>query len=373
MTASKRNYRAMKDEKLAKVARELVAGGDAHRRVVNGGFDPDDDLSAVIAIAKERGLELNLTTGKAHQQSAQPDTVLGFIGAHLAAKGDPEKHLRPDWLLEPKLDGWWVQAIKQDGDTEFFLRSGADCTHRLPHIRESINAHFPDGAILVGELCLNGGGIDEGSHKVHELMRRESKDPEAKGTVVLELVLFDMLYNRYHDMTGKPFRERRGVLEEVLPQDSTLDFQHLRLIEQEAASHEGYAWMLRQGYEGCMVKDPDAPYAPGKRGAGMVKFKTIATVDAVIMEIVHGKGEFEGMAGSLKVGQYQDGELVARGHVSSGLNFDARRALWDNQDEFLGTALELRHMGSQSGGWRHPTFLRWRNDLDPTTVEVHDE
>jgi hypothetical protein len=55
-TASKRNYRAMKDVKLLGCIAELKHGGDAMDRCLRDGCDPQADLSVALGVAQERGL-----------------------------------------------------------------------------------------------------------------------------------------------------------------------------------------------------------------------------------------------------------------------------------------------------------------------------
>jgi ATP-dependent DNA ligase len=56
-TRRMRNYRAMKDDKLMRVMRELETQGEAYQRCVESGSgEPDADLAVVQGLAQERGL-----------------------------------------------------------------------------------------------------------------------------------------------------------------------------------------------------------------------------------------------------------------------------------------------------------------------------
>jgi hypothetical protein len=44
----------------------------------------------------------------------------------------------------------------------------------------------------------------------------------------------------------------------------------------------------------------------------------------------------------------------------------------ENPSAYVGQVMELRHMGVQAGGFRHPVFLRWREDLRASEVDWHD-
>lgn len=384
--ASRRNYAAMKDEKLRVCEAQLTNGGDAFKRAVNGGGDPAADLAVVRSLLDQRGLPSGDTPALAVPEDDEPLSSDDgqFVGAHLGKATDIDELLTVNMALlagnengllaEPKLDGFWLQLWVGDAfGVKAWTRQGAEVTERIPHIISWASKNLPVGARLVGELV---HGEQQGSNLVHQLMRRTSKDPTGEGTAPLNMVVFDCLAHSGADISGERFASRRVFLRSLL--DPWIDTPSpIQPIFQEPLAEGVYERYVSQGFEGIMVKDPAAPYQPGKRGAGMWKCKAEATVDVVVMGVTEGNGEFAGMAGSLTIGQHSgDGLLLSnlteRGHVSSGLDFLERRAIWKDPDAYQGRVLELRHMGIQAGGFRHPTFIRWRDDLVASDIEIHD-
>jgi ATP-dependent DNA ligase len=363
---SRRNYGAMKDDKLLKVIDELQSGGDAYRRAVNGGGDPQADLKLALDLAVDRGLMQGSDTMLARAEAAPDDDDVRFIGSHLAAKGSLAD-IRDGWFMEPKLDGFWLQTFTAT-DTEIaWLRSGDRIDHRIPHINSWLAENLPSGTRLVGELMHSDG---QGSRRVHGVLRRTTQDPYTAGCEALGFTVFDCLEVGSEDISGLPFSERRARLEAMpcLADDAA----PVGLIHQVSATAEQYHRLVGTGFEGAILKDPAHAYQPGQRGKGVIKLKTHTTVDVVVMDVGEGNGELEGSTGYLVVGQHRNGELVRRGRVSSGLTRQERATIWANPQDFIGAVLELRHMGVDVDGFRHPCYVGWRPDLAPSQIEWHD-
>lgn len=369
---SRRNYRAMKDDKLLKVIHELQSGGDAYRRAVNGDGDPDADLAVAIGIAVERGLMEASATPLSAQPAREDGGAPQFVGAHLAAKGSPVDLERlGDWLLEPKLDGFWLQTYTAETETWAWLRSGVRTEERIPHIAEWLDVNLPPATRMVGELVLEDGTARQGSRLVHKRLRSTKRSPQDAGCLDLSFAVFDCLEFAGEDVSGEPYHFRRQFIETRLAHRGPV-----RLVSARQPTLENYQALLAEGFEGGILKDESHRYRPGQRGSGVIKLKSEETVDVVVMDVGEGTGEFAGMAGFLVIGQYRDGILQRRGRVSSGLDFATRRAIWeggiDGPRDVIGRVLELRHMGVDVEGFRHPVFLRWREDLSSSDVEWHD-
>ncbi len=80
----------------------------------------------------------------------------------------------------------------------------------------------------------------------------------------------------------------------------------MRLFEQAAA----------QGLEGVVAKRRDSLYRPGRRTKDWVKIKNMQDDDFVVC----GRLRKAGGVASLALGQYRDGTLVYKGHVTMGVS-----------------------------------------------------
>ena len=59
-----------------------------------------------------------------------------------------------DWLHEPKWDGFRFEVMKEGSNVRLYSKSGAECSNKLPGMREAFVESPTNSAILDGELCL---------------------------------------------------------------------------------------------------------------------------------------------------------------------------------------------------------------------------
>jgi len=72
--------------------------------------------------------------------------------------------------------------------------------------------------------------------------------------------------------------------------------------------------------EGLVVKDPDSPYTPGRRGKSWLKYKkALGTLDCVVTAAQYGSGKRRAVLSDLTFAVAQDGALVNIGKAYSGL------------------------------------------------------
>ena len=113
-----------------------------------------------------------------------------------------------------------------------------------------------------------------------------------------------------------------------------------------------------QGFEGVMVKDSAALYHVGTRSAAWQKLKASDTVDAVIVDIVEGKGRCVHMAGHIVV---RLGRRFV--HVGTGMTDAVRRDLLARRSDFIGQTAEVAfHCVTPDDSLRHPSLVCIRGD-----------
>src|SRR5215813_696505 len=78
-----------------------------------------------------------------------------FVRPHLPATAvRPPRG--PDWVHEPKLDGFRFQVVKDGDRVRLHSKSGAEYTERLPGMVDHFKRLPTRSATLDGELCLIG-------------------------------------------------------------------------------------------------------------------------------------------------------------------------------------------------------------------------
>jgi bifunctional non-homologous end joining protein LigD len=288
-------------------------------RFVSGGAS--DVLARSRSVLSGRSLD-ELATSSAERLDA---AVLGPTGPQealpkklepmLAESGDEPKS-DPQWLYEPKVDGYRVIAFLQDGEVRLQSRRGIDLTTAFPEIVADLKAQAVDSMIVDGEIV----ALDASGRPSFNALqnRRELKTPNELAAAQREapviLLCFDLLHFAGINLRGAPYIDRRRYLSQCL-----LTSPHLQLVHTSDDAEKLYAASLAAGFEGIVAKRKDSPYQPGKRSGAWLKLKATHTAEFVVGGYTKGKGAREAL-GSLLLGYWSGSKLHFAGHVGSGLD-----------------------------------------------------
>ena len=201
---------------------------------------------------------------------------------------------------------------------------------------------------------------------------------------------FDVLQLDGRPLVSLPHEERRKILEPLIPNAAWWlcppVFPGPDLDAVLAASAEN-------GLEGVVAKRLDSRYEPGARSASWLKVKNQLSQEVVVAGWKPGKGNREGLIGSVLVGVYDDsGDLIYCGHVGTGFTdktlrmltaklkplrrpdspFDgpvppeyARPAVWVEPRLVIEVSFER---WTRAGRMRAPSYRGLRDDKDPAEV-----
>ncbi|HJY36685.1 MAG TPA: DNA ligase D [Steroidobacteraceae bacterium] len=280
-----------------------------------------DVLARSRSVLSGRSLD-ELATNGAERLDA---TVLGPAGPQeampkklepmLAESGD-EPESDPQWLYEPKVDGYRVIAFLKDGEVRLQSRRGIDLTTAFPEIVADLKAQAVDSMIVDGEIV----ALDAtGRPSFNALQnRRELTTPNELAAAQREspviLLCFDLLHFAGVNLRGARYLDRRRYLSQCL-----LTSPHLQLVHTSEDAEKLYAASLDAGFEGIVAKRKDSPYQPGKRSGAWLKLKATQTAEFVVGGYTQGKGAREAL-GSLLLGYWSGSKLHFAGHVGSGLD-----------------------------------------------------
>jgi DNA ligase-1 len=117
------------------------------------------------------------------------------------------------------------------------------------------------------------------------------------------------------------------------------------------------------GYEGIMLKDPDAAYEC-KRSVAWLKLKPFIEVSLNVIELEEGTGRNVGRLGALVCSGSDDGKFITV-NVGSGFSDADRDQFYHDRDSVLNRLVEVRADAitqNQDGTYslRFPRFLRFR-------------
>ncbi len=242
-----------------------------------------------------------------------PDTL-----APMLASLTPEPFSDPDWLFEPKLDGFRSIAIIK-GAARMLSRRGLDITANFREIADSLKRQPAAELVLDGEIV----AIDETGRPCFQCLQNHlgmNVEPAAlhgHGPVSIVYYVFDILYLDGFDLLNVPLIERKGVLSRVLkPEDLVRAIDYF-----EKEGQLVYEGAIRQGLEGTIAKRKDSTYEPGRRSHSWLKVKATRSEDFVIGGYNQGAGSRAHSFGSLLLGYYDDrGRLIYAGNVGSGFS-----------------------------------------------------
>jgi DNA ligase-1 len=227
-------------------------------------------------------------------------------------------------ILEAKLDGARIQVHKQADRVAAYSRNLRDVTESIPEIVEAVRTFPADTLILDGEaIALKPDGRPERFQVTMSRFGRSVDVGASAASLPLTAFFFDCLHLDGTDLLDRSATERFAALQIAVPP------RHLpaRLATDDPTAAADFASsVLASGHEGVMVKDPDATYAAGRRGAAWLKVKPAHTLDLVALAVEWGSGRRRGWLSNLHLGARDpDGGFVMLGKTFKGLTDETLR------------------------------------------------
>jgi len=270
-------------------------------------------------------------------------------------------------LIEVKLDGVRVITIVHpDGRVDQFSRNGKELVN-FPHVKEQIAKvakGFKEAMVLDGEIM---------SSSFQDLMKQVHRKSDVQSTDAV-LNLFDMLtleeFEKGKSSTAQVKRSQAlqewyTLNETELANVTVLSHEDIDLSTEEGQKQykDINARAIAGGYEGIMIKDPNAGYEC-KRSVSWLKLKPFIEVSLTIVAVEEGTGRNVGKLGAFVCEGEDDGKNIVV-NVGSGFSDNDREAYWIARDEVVGKVVEVRADAitqNQDGSYslRFPRFLRFR-------------
>jgi DNA ligase-1 len=299
--------------------------------------------------------------------------IIPVFSCQLAKNGDdhPKKMAGPK-LLDVKLDGVRIISIlnKNKNTVTQYSRDGR-LNENFPAISSALAKLLP----VIKESMVFDGEVVSRSFQalMKQLNRKEDVD-----TADAKLALFDCL-------PLSDFVAGECNLTQVQRHDALVEFMplleqasngvvyvipklvvNLDTAEGQQVFKEFNSETVEAGYEGIMIKDPDATYRT-KRTDAWLKMKPFITVDLEVIGVEPGKPEsrFVNTLGGLVCrGRDQEREILV--NVGSGFSEELRDEIWNNQQSVIGRIVEIkgdaltRSQDSDTYSLRFPVFMQFR-------------
>ena len=304
---------------------------------------------------------INKVVEKTFPQYAVPvfECMLAHDGANHEAKIKGKK------ILQPKLDGVRVITIVDlESNTVTMYSRNGKVLENFSHITEGLAKYaesFLRSMVIDGEIV---------SSSFQALMKQVHRKDDIQSSDA-RLMVFDMLplfefkqgtstmgQRRRHNFVEqhKPVFDQVGSID-IIPQIEVDLDTFMGEIEYKDYNKKAVA----DGFEGIMIKDPDAKYVC-KRHVAWLKQKPFIEVSLTVIETEEGTGRNVGKMGALVCEGVEDGKAI-KVNVGSGFSDKDRDEFWDCRVD--GQVVEVRADAitqNQDGTYslRFPRFLRFR-------------
>ena len=309
------------------------------------------------------------------------------------------------YSFEPKWDGFRSVIFRDGDEVEIGSRNERPMTRYFPEVVEAIRLHLPERCVIDGEIVIPAGDgrrldFDALLQRIHPAASRVTL---LAGQTPAHFVAFDLLALDETDYTGRPFAERRAVLEAALAKAAAP--VHLTpATTDHALAEDWFRQFEGAGLDGLVAKPLTGTYEQDKRV--MLKVKHERTADCVVAGYRPHKSGADAV-GSLLLGLYTDSGDLASVGVIGAFPMARRKELltemqplvttfedhpWNWAQQQAGTrtpreaetsrwnagkdlsfiplrperVVEVRYDHMEGPRFRHTTqFVRWRPDRDP--------
>ncbi len=294
----------------------------------------------------------------------------------------------PEWIFEPKLDGYRIITYVKDGKVNLISRNRINVTAQYTSLVPDLSRQPASELILDGEII----AMDEKGRQCFQCLQdylRSSHRTEdgSSGSFPLIYYVFDILYLDGYDLRSAPLRHRKALLQGILKPTN-----QVRLISHFEKDGEAvYKAAVDNGLEGVIAKHIESRYESG-RSRNWLKVKAMLSDEFVIGGYsVAEKGRAQTFS-SLLLGYFDaQGKLIFAGHVGSGFDEQALSELKGRLDAIRTNdcpfseepplnapttwvrpelVAEVKFSKwTRDGKLRIPVFIRLREDKSPG--EVH--
>ncbi|MFI5265215.1 MAG: ATP-dependent DNA ligase [Candidatus Levyibacteriota bacterium] len=240
--------------------------------------------------------------------------------------------------IEPKFDGFRLQAHFDGKEVKLFTRNLEEVTFMYPDIeagiREQINAKE---VVLEGEAIAYNPDTNEYLPFQLTAQRKRKYDiAEMAKKIPLKLMVFDVLYLNGKNFIPEPYTKRREAASKIIKEGKTIYQAEEQVLGEAKEVENFFDDAISHGLEGILAKKLDGTYQAGARGWNWIKLKRSYqsklndTVDCVVMGYYAGRGKRTGFGlGAFLIGIYDEKQdkFMTIAKIGTGLTDDEWRTL----------------------------------------------
>lgn len=245
-----------------------------------------------------------------------------MLATPAADLADIARTMPAEFFVEDKFDGIRAQAHIQNGRVAIYSRTMDEITHRFPELVSPLKDLATD-AVIDGEIVPARGQTILAFSELQKRLGRKTISEELLAEVPVILVAYDLLYASGKVLTEDSLKQRRNLMERLIPTDGIVRVSQAKVFDAVAALDAEFDAARARGNEGLMIKSPASSYKPGRRGREWLKLKrAIATLDVVVTAVEVGHGKRRNLLSDYTFAvrrSLEDDELLNIGKAYSGL------------------------------------------------------
>jgi DNA ligase-1 len=313
-----------------------------------------------------------------------------MLASPVADSAEAVARLGEDVWVEDKYDGIRCQLHRRGADIALYSRDLKNISAQFPEITDAAVRLGAD-VMLDGEILAFHDGRVMPFHALQTRLGRLSPGAAVMEAVPVIYVAWDALMVNDEVLIDLPLRERRARLE-ALAVPHPLALAHLERVHGESEIDRRFDDARARLNEGLLLKQPESPYTPGRRGLNWLKLKrALDTLDVVVVGAEWGHGKRRGVLSDVTFAVRVDGsdQLATIGKAYTGLTdveiAEMTALLLDITVADYGhyrtveprIVLEIAFDAVQSSSrhksgfaLRFPRIARWRHDKAPSDIDT---
>jgi bifunctional non-homologous end joining protein LigD len=293
-------------------------------------------------------------------------TIHPMLAGSLPPEKLKELWNNPDWICEEKIDGSrYVLQYDSHGIPLLTSRKRSVKTNEMVDKTQNLMGYVCEKNVKFKNTIIDGE--IQGGNSFGDTVSLMGSTPERaqqmlKDGFKVKYIVYDILEYQGTDLRNRPFNIRRLKLQNFLLNYHNPYIELIRVLPNEPSSFDQ---IVSEGGEGVILKHKMSQYQEDKRGKDWIKVKKTDTFDGIIIGMTEGTGKYKKSMGALRIGQYVGDEIVEVATIS-GMTDDQRDYFSQNIQKLNGQVIEFEAQEKTKKRYRHPRFVRLRNDKSPT-------
>lgn len=308
-------------------------------------ISPEKRITFIYKPVTQKSVNSSKTNSVSVKSSKSPKTKNVYNvakGVTLADTYDETKHKAIGMLMSEKYDG--VRAI-WNGKT---LRTRAN---KVIYAPQWFTTNFPTDVALDGELFTERGKFQETVSIIKKIVPINSEWRKITYKVFDSPSLHGTYVERYEAL--------KNVVDGMCSTPCAVDYVRQSVVTSMEQMDSKYKSVLATNGEGLMLRNPKMSYVP-KRTKDLLKVKPIDDNEAIIVNMMEGKGKDSGRMGALVVELKNNRSKKFK--IGTGFTDALRHNFWNRKKYFKNKLVTFSYKGlTNAGKPRHPVYVRMRN------------